>query len=181
MNYVEVECMTCGKKVQKPKSEYNRSMRLGRKFYCNNRCSGLQSTHLLGNYTHNLKRGGDNHSDEFSPFRRHMSSIKSHSSRRKDGRLCTITLQDLKNQWDKQNGKCPYTGWELDNPQSTRQADQALHHIRRASVDRIDSSMGYTKENIQFVCLMAQYAKHTFTPNELLLFCRAVTKNNSQT
>ncbi len=182
MKYVKVKCETCGEEVAKPQNEYNRSMRLGRKCYCNNKCAGKQQVaHLLGKYTHNLKRGGDNHSDEFSPFRRHLLSIKSHCSRRRDGRVCDVTLKDLKNQWEAQNGLCPYTGWTLDNPKSTVAADKAPHHMQRASVDRIDSSLGYTKDNIQFVCLIAQYAKHTFTQEELVSFCEAVTKKNVPT
>jgi len=178
MNYVEVECATCGKPVKKPKNEYNRSMRLSRKFYCNNRCSGLQSNHLVGNYNHNLLHVGSS-KDEFSPFRRHLISIRSRC--RRLNRDNDLTLDELKQQWNAQNGVCPYTGWEMENPVSTSENDKLPKTIRRASLDRIDSSCGYIKENIQFVCYMAQCAKNEFTHEELVSFCKAVAKKNVST
>ena len=47
----------------------------------------------------------------------------------------------------------------------------------RASVDRIDSSKGYIKGNIQFVSLVAQYAKNMWDEKELYNFCEAVVAN----
>jgi hypothetical protein len=124
-----------------------------------------------------LKRGGDNHSDEFSPFRGHLKNIRMHC--KKSSKENTLTLQELKAQWERQAGICVYTGWPMKNPQSTSHI--LPHTIDRASVDRIDSSKGYTKDNIQFVCVIAQYAKHSFSENELLSFCRAVVQNYPQT
>ena len=49
----------------------------------------------------------------------------------------------------------------------------------RASLDRIDSTKGYVKGNIQFVAVMAQYAKHGFTEQELLGFCKRVVEHGS--
>ncbi len=48
--------------------------------------------------------------------------------------------------------------------------------IKRASLDRIDSSKCYTPSNIQFVCLIANYAKNNFLESEMLEFCKAVAK-----
>jgi hypothetical protein len=56
---------------------------------------------------------------------------------------CTITIHDLELQWEKQDGLCAYSGIQLQfGSNSTEQT---------ASLDRIDSSKGYIKENIQFV------------------------------
>jgi hypothetical protein len=41
-------------------------------------------------------------------------------------------------------------------------------------LDRIDSSKGYIFGNVQFVSLMANYAKRDFLEEELLRFCEAV-------
>jgi len=43
MALVDVTCAQCGKKVKKPVGEVNRSVRLGRKFFCGSVCSGLFS------------------------------------------------------------------------------------------------------------------------------------------
>jgi hypothetical protein len=49
-----------------------------------------------------------------------------------------------------------------------------------ASVDRIDSSKGYTKDNIQFVCFMANIAKNKFSCDELINFCNLVSEFNKK-
>lgn len=118
--------------------------------------------------------------DEFSPFRYHLRNIKrharqTHSRNRVSPREISITLEDLKNQWDKQKGLCPLTGWRMINPITINRVPPLSP--RRASVDRIDSSKGYTKENIRFVCWMVQMAKHSFTDKEVIKFCQAVVLN----
>ena len=45
----------------------------------------------------------------------------------------------------------------------------------RASVDRRDSSKGYTPDNIQFVAIIANFAKNAFPEEQLIEFCYAVT------
>ena len=67
----------------------------------------------------------------------------------------------------------------MTNYVSTTDAESSTHSMNRASVDRIDSSKGYTKDNIQFVAMIAQYAKHTFTEKELFTFCHAVAEKHA--
>jgi hypothetical protein len=104
----------------------------------------------------------------------HLRLAKRHA-RERGNQECTITLADLKRQWDKQAGVCPYTGWELENPLTSkwRKLDS---HPARASLDRVDSSLGYTPNNIQFVAVIANYAKNSFGEEALLNFCLAVTR-----
>jgi YHS domain-containing protein len=113
-----------------------------------------------------------NRRDEYSPFRQHLISARKRVSSK--GRECNITLQELKKLWETQGGRCPYTGWELDNPETTNYLDSYQLHPRRASLDRIDSSLGYVPGNIQFVSVIANYAKRDFKEEKLLEFCRAV-------
>lgn len=110
--------------------------------------------------------------DEYSRFRQHHKLAR----RRVKGRSreCTITLQQLKEQWERQGGCCPYTGWELDSPDTTTEWNNYILHPRRASLDRIDSSLGYVPGNVQFVSVIANYAKNSFSERELLNFCKAV-------
>lgn len=42
------------------------------------------------------------------------------------------------------------------------------------SVDRIDSAKGYTKDNIQIICTLANSMKWNSTKEELLSFCHGV-------
>ena len=38
---IEVECYNCHKKIVKTTSEYNRSINLGRRFFCNLSCAAI--------------------------------------------------------------------------------------------------------------------------------------------
>ena len=87
-----------------------------------------------------------------------------------------VEIDDLKSIWIKQNGKCPYTGWELILPNhKSRKTPQT------ASMDRIDSSKGYTKDNILFVCVMANLAKNDFEEDCMREFCEAIYENCKKT
>lgn len=89
-----------------------------------------------------------------------------------------VTLEDLIEQYDKQLGLCPYTGWKLD----MRTVKDKFKKLtpNRASLDRIDSSKPYSKDNIEFVSCIAQYTKNSFTKKEVLDFCLAVDSYHSQ-
>lgn len=50
-------------------------------------------------------------------------------------------------------------------------------NIYNLSVDRIDSSKGYTKDNIQLVCAAANMMKGYMEYNDLIHFCEAIIKN----
>ncbi|MCJ8282694.1 MAG: hypothetical protein MJK14_23475 [Rivularia sp. ALOHA_DT_140] len=114
--------------------------------------------------------------DEYSPFRQHLKLARRRVKTNR--RECYITLEYLKNLWEKQSGRCPYTGWKLDNPQTTSEWSNNILHLRTAILDRIDSSQGYVFGNVQFVSLMANYAKRDFLEADLLRFCEAVVDKN---
>jgi len=86
-----------------------------------------------------------------------------------------VSLEDLKNVWDSQNGLCPFTGVVLklikgkDNYKTLENRG-----IYIASLDRIDSNIGYVKGNIQFVSMMINYAKHKFSDNDVIEFCKII-------
>ena len=86
-----------------------------------------------------------------------------------------ITAENLKTQWESQRGICPYTGWKLVL-RSRKGGKRLLNH---ASVDRIDSSRGYFPDNIQFVALMANYAKNSFEEKSMIAFCNAVAATHN--
>lgn len=167
--YIQLTCETCGKEFKRRKAEVNRSKKLGRRNYCSLQCVGKDNhTHLPANPENLIP---DNKADDLSPFRFFMKILR--NCKRKP---FFITVEDLKKQWEKQNGKCPYTGWKLKTPKNTRESLPRTPD--RASLDRIDSSKPYTKDNIQFVSLMAQYAKNTWDDQELKDFCEAVVNFN---
>jgi len=170
---MNVDCFYCGKRFFRRNSEVNRSKKLGRRQFCSRGCCGKVVANNLKNqkwdHLAHIKRA-----DSLSPFRHHLKCIKNKGGYGGKRRSCFITLQDLKDQWDQQQGICPYTGWELKTPRTTSSHHQLPKSTDRASVDRIDNSKPYTRSNIQFISLMAQYAKNIWPEDELLRFCEAI-------
>ena len=52
--------------------------------------------------------------------------------------------------------------------------------IKEASLDRIDSSKGYTEGNVQWVTYQANISKHVMSMNELYEFCKKVLNHANQ-
>jgi len=67
-----------------------------------------------------------------------------------------------------ENPLCPYFGWELTY------AVGKLNTL--ASIDRIDSAKGYTKDNVQIISYLANLMKSSATPEELVKFACGVLK-----
>jgi hypothetical protein len=171
MALVEVQCEICGKVFLRKKGEVNRSKRLGRRFFCSLECTGIANRENVPPelVLKNLRRGSV--ATEFSPFRGFYKIIKNRV--RVQGDPLSLTLLDLKLQWEAQQGICPLTGWEMELPPTSNWSDYPLTPYR-ASIDRVDSSQGYVSGNIRFVSVMANYCKHIFTDEDVLEFCRAV-------
>jgi hypothetical protein len=71
----------------------------------------------------------------------------------------TITVQDILNAWPPDN-KCPVFGFELEwNSTGFRETSP--------SIDRVDSTKGYTKENIQIISWKANRIKGYASIEEL--------------
>ena len=45
------------------------------------------------------------------------------------------------------------------------------------SIDRIDSTKGYTKDNVQLVCAQVNMMKAEMTMEELYIFCENIVNN----
>lgn len=161
---MKLVCEVCQKEFERTKGEVNRNLKKGRRIFCSRSCAGHHSIKNIAEHSKEWKHlNPANQRDEFTPFREFLRSIK---RRDKD---YDLTLFDIKEQWEKQNGICPYTGWELILETGNRLPKQA-------SLDRIDSSKGYIKGNIQFVAYIANIAKSTYDEEVLFNFCKAVTK-----
>ena len=106
---------------------------------------------------------------DYSPFKPILSRAKQRKKK------IDLTLSDLYNQWQKQKGRCPYTGWKLKLPAGRN--EKLPKTPDRASLDRIDSSGGYTPDNIQYVSLAIQYAKHNWSQFEVKKMLLDATKH----
>ena len=64
--------------------------------------------------------------------------------------------------WEQQEGICAITGLKMLEPVGYVASRVPLKVPKTASIDRIDSNKGYTKGNVQWVCVFANLAKNTF-------------------
>lgn len=81
-----------------------------------------------------------------------------------------ITAQELRAKYDSQAGKCKYTGRTLEKPIT----NDGIKNPNVLSIDRIDSTGGYTIDNIALVCWYANVAKHEYDLDDFIKLCRDV-------
>lgn len=117
-------------------------------------------THLSGNKSIYWKGIGDLSGDYFA-------SVKQKARTRNID--FNITIQEM---WDKflsQDKKCAYTGIELDFTLKSRGKLKGT-----ASLDRIDSSKGYTIDNIQWVHKDLNIMKMDLKQEQFIKYCHLV-------
>ncbi len=171
-----VICKSCGKSFEKANSEIKRTEAKSANHYCSISCSARDSIEVkMGDHfksSENIKYlkkpNGEwiTRSDEFIGFREFIRRAK------KRNKLGDLTLEDLKEQWEKQSGICPYTGINLILPSVTKEYTK----INLASLDRIDSNKGYERENIMFVSVAINYMKNTMSEEETVELCKIIAK-----
>ena len=161
---VELTCTHCNCTFQRNSSQVKYNERTGRasKHYCSKSCKGK-----------NVALVGPHNRDELTLFR----SIHRNANKRFKDEQLLITVDDLKEQWNLQNSICPYTGIKLNLFTELSRIKRGSDHLNQASLDRIDSSLGYTKDNIQFVSVMANYAKNKNDHETMIKFCKAVAEH----
>jgi 5-methylcytosine-specific restriction endonuclease McrA len=184
MSTTKVKCENCGNWFEKSNGELNRCKKRGLRNFCNNSCSGTFRNKIMSTeywkeqYKKHpvFKSTAGNKLDEFSPFRYFLNTGRGSMVKLKDD--IHVNVNDLKELWEKQNGTCPYTGIKMILPKST---NDKIHSLKKASLDRIDSSLGYTKDNIEFVCMAINYAKNNRSSEEMKNFIKDIISAQTQT
>lgn len=91
---------------------------------------------------------------------------------------------DMKYIWmlfKKQKGLCALSGRTIELPaliKTRHMANQGRNHT--ASLDRIDSNLGYIKGNVQWVHKDINFAKQSMTDEEFIELCSDVVKNHKK-
>lgn len=163
---ITIICDLCGKEYEKPITEYNRNKSLNRHSFCSRICSAK-----FGNKNVPRKRSYEHlklYQKKANPFLFYLRTI------RKRYKEINITIDDLIEQWDKQEGICPYSGIKLLLASSR---NTHINPIYRASLDRIDSNKGYIKGNIQFTSTSINYMKNSMSHEDTIKLCKLITKN----
>jgi len=97
------------------------------------------------------------------------------SRARRQGYEIDISISDIVEQYKKQNYKCVLTGLPID---FGNQTVAAKDRIVTVSVDRIDSSKGYLKDNIQLVHKDLNTMKFDYPQEYFIEMCKLVANNN---
>lgn len=82
-----------------------------------------------------------------------------------------ITINDIWELYLKQRGICALSGLPIGFGERSK-------HPSTASLDRIDSSKGYTKDNIQWVHKRINFMKNDYIQSEFLALCKRVADFN---
>ena len=177
---VKIKCDYCSKEFERVKKEVKRSQKLGRKFYCSRKCCGKDTNNSSTikeripkeKSLEGSRKGGQTRAkgDKYTPFRYFMKNIRNRLKHEYD-----VDLEYLKKTWEDQKGICPYTGVELTLPKKSYGFSKVS--TNNASIDRIDSSKGYLKGNIQFVSYAINLAKFTFQHDEMIEFCKTISNH----
>ena len=86
----------------------------------------------------------------------------------------TITIDHVADLMEKHNFKCALSKLDISFPEQGTVNDGSM----RASIDRIDSSKGYTPDNIQIITKKINMMKQQYSQEEFIEMCKLVAKNN---
>lgn len=96
-----------------------------------------------------------------------MKQLLSYGTRREF--LDSDFLNEL---YKKQRGLCAISGVEMTYEQRGGRCPSNI------SLDRIDSSKGYTKDNVQLVCHIVNTMKMQYSVKELVFWCTKIVENS---
>jgi hypothetical protein len=166
-----LKCPICNEFYSKDFSEYKRNLKYNRISYCSLRCTGKNqaASKIISKSSYNISQHANNRLDIYSPFRYYLKLMKTRFDKYEN-----ITLEDLHALWTKQNGICPYTKLSLKLSSHTKFPSHQPDVFNYASIDRIDSSKGYNKDNIEFVSLGINLLKNKFSKKQVLLFLQQI-------
>jgi hypothetical protein len=85
-----------------------------------------------------------------------------------------ITIQDAWELFEKQNRKCALSGMDINFSKTQKEKNTTT-----ASLDRMDSSKGYTKDNIQWVHKTVNIMKNKFIEKDFIDICKKITQNQN--
>jgi hypothetical protein len=164
----ECTCDNCGITFKKTLTELSRSKKLGRKNFCSRTCVGKNNIKNFGDkkINYDISQHSANSRDEFTGLRALLRRIKNKYHNH------DVDLDYLKEVWDNQN-KCIYTGVDLVLPK-WKGINNPLY---TASIDRIDSTKGYVRGNIQYISITSNHAKNSMSHEQMIEFCELIIKS----
>ena len=99
-----------------------------------------------------------------------ISGILNHATKRKQHLIFDIDLMYLLQLYENQKGCCALSGVQMTYIAGNGKVNTNI------SIDRIDSSKGYSKGNVQFVCDIVNRMKQDLSEIDLLIWCKHIVK-----
>lgn len=182
-NTTILTCPICNKEYYKTNSEIKRNLKLNRTNFCSLTCSSKYTINhkedminyriSFKNYEHlkelNLKR----QKEALLNFKYYLRNTV------KKRQIVDINSEYLKELWNQQKGICPYTGINLI-PQLLSKSVNKDNPFIYASLDRIDSSKGYIKGNVEFVSIGINLLKNKFSKEVTINFINLIKLQDAQ-
>ena len=106
-------------------------------------------------------------------FQRAVSSLR--HSRRKQGVVFEIDVDDLLLAYEQQDGLCALSGVLM-----TTHRDGTGRRDTNASIDRVSSELPYVPNNVQLVCWAVNKMKSTLPQAEFWFWCENVSRWSNQ-
>ncbi|MFA6255569.1 MAG: hypothetical protein WC606_00155 [Candidatus Absconditabacterales bacterium] len=92
----------------------------------------------------------------------------------------SISSEDLLDLREKQQGKCYYTGYDMEygciHYKEGKESDKTKWQL---SCDRLDNNRGYEKGNIVLCCTIANKMKNTFSQKEFYKICGDISAKHN--
>jgi hypothetical protein len=168
-------CDSCGIEFVRSLTRIKRNTLAGRKQFCSQSCCG-KSDHIQNGLklTNPIATRGQYVKEINRPKNVFLVYLK---RTRQRGKIeTTLTEQNLRDLWNKQKGICPYSKVKLELSDNKGVKDP----IYTASLDRIDSNVGYIPSNIQFISIAMNRLKHVMTHAQTLQILEILKNNNEQ-
>lgn len=143
----------------------NSGSKTGFASYCKP-CTAVMSKEYQEKYPERIKR-----SNAKARSLRHWSATLyqgSLSSSRKRNLTHEITQQDILDLWENQNGLCYWLGIPMS------QENRGTRVLDKVSLERIDPTVGYIKENVVLATTFANLGKSNNSPEDFSLFLKLI-------
>ena len=107
----------------------------------------------------------------------YFAHIRGHSKRHGRSIPFEVSIEQVQHLFEKQNAKCALTGINLVFESAGKRNGQFNRRERTASLDRIDSSKGYTLDNIQWVHKIVNIMKQDLSDEKFINWCCKVASH----
>jgi hypothetical protein len=127
--------------------------------FCSSKC---RNSH--GGKTHRLKDLIENNNN----VDRFLLRLKNQVKEREN-----LSLKFLKNLYNSQDGKCALSGIKMTAKLHSGKVNTNI------SIDRIDSNLGYSENNVQLVCYIVNMMKSNLPMETFISYCSKISETSS--